>query len=116
MTIPDLGLVATERVVIRTREPAYDDLREPIGETVTETPVDAVVCPGATSDLDATRPDGVTVSYTVHLPKGWAVPLRGAEAVVRGETFRVVGDPMPYAPANVPGAYSTPVEVTRADG
>ena len=97
-----MRLIATERVVVRTRQVVRDDLGEPVGSTVTETPADAVVCPGATADMDATRPDGVTVAYTVHLPKGWA--------------FRVVGDPRAYTGENVPGDFSLPVEVTRADG
>ncbi len=111
-----MRLIATERVVVRTRSVVRDDLGEPVGSTVTETPADAVVCPGATADMDATRPDGVTVAYTVHLTKGWAAPLRGAEVVVRGEAFRVVGDPRAYTGENVPGDFSLPVEVTRADG
>lgn len=111
-----MGLIATERVVVRTRVTELDDLGEPVSTHEEETPVDAVVCPGATDDMDATHPSGITVAYTVHLPKGWDRPLRGATVAIRGEDYEVVGDPVPYTAENVPGRFSLPVEVTRSDG
>lgn len=90
-------------------EPTYgEDAREEVGNVV--------VAPGATADLDASRPEGVTVAYTLCFPKTYAGELKGCAVEVRGERFRVVGDPQRYTEANTPGAWNLTVEVTRTDG
>jgi hypothetical protein len=111
-----MQLISPEEVtfVIETEE--LDDLGEYVGGTVEELPCLAVVAPGSTADLDATRPSGYSVSYTLHLPKAWSRDLRGASVRLRGEEYRVVGEPMAYTAANTPGDYCLPVEVGRADG
>lgn len=78
-----------------------------------------LVAPGSTDDLDASRPDGVSVALTVHFPKTWATSLRGCEIELQAPyagRYRVIGDPQPYMDGNTPGAWSMPVEVERADG
>lgn len=75
-----------------------------------------VVAPGPTADLDATRPEGVKVAYTLCFPKGYREPLRGCWVEVRGERCRVVGDPRPYTAENVPGPWNYTAEAARADG
>ena len=78
-----------------------------------------LVQPGSTDDLDASRPEGVTVALTLHFPKTWTQRLRGAKVVLRapweGE-YRVVGDPIPYMDANCPTDWHMPVEVEAVDG
>ena len=110
-------LISGETVTVRNFDPLLDELGEPINGTVTETAVDnVVVCPGATADLDSTRPNGVTVAYTLCFPKGADVSLRGATVNVRGDDYEVVGDPKRYAEANTPGPWNLTCEVTRTDG
>lgn len=111
-----MGLISPEAVTILLETRELDDLGEVTSTTTEEVECEAVVAPCSTSDLDATRPNGYTVSYTLHLPKTWGRDLRGAAVRLRGETFRVIGEPMPYTASNVPGDYCLPVEVGRADG
>ena len=97
-----------------------DDLGEPIGSEASREAsreaVRCVVCPGATSDLGADRPNGIQVAYTLHFPKTYRGDLRGCSVEVRGEVFDVVGDPMRTAEAATPGPWNMAVEVARADG
>ncbi len=110
-----LSLIPTEPVAVIRPTVERDDLGEPVfGEPVRED-VRCVVCPGATSDMDATRPEGVTVSYTLHFPKTYAGELRGCSVEVRGERYDVVGDPQRTTDTATPGPFDM-AEVTRADG
>ena len=111
-----MGLISTERVSVRMPAVERDELGEPVSRSVAEAEVDAVVCPGATSDLGAERPAGARVAYTVHFPKTWSAPLKGATLVVRGEELAVVGDPRPLTPANTPGDFNMAVEAAVVDG
>lgn len=111
-----ISLIPTEAVAVIRPTVGRDDLGEPtLGEPTREA-VRCVVCPGATSDMDATRPEGVTVAYTLHFPKTYAESLRGCSVEVRGETYDVVGDPQRTTDAATPGPFDMAVEVTRADG
>lgn len=103
-------------VVIRPMETGRDALNAPIYEWSEEPPVAVVVAPGATADLGASRPEGVTVSFTLHFPKSYTASLRGCRVRVRGDEFHVVGDPQPYTPENTPGEYNRPVEVEAIHG
>lgn len=110
-------LIAGEAVTVRNIEQAFDELGEPTGATVAETVVDnVVVCPGATADLDSTRPNGVTVAYTLCFPKDCDVRLKGATVNVRGVDYLVIGDPQRYTEENTPGPWNLTCEVTRTDG
>lgn len=111
-----VSLIPDEAVVVIRPTVERDDLGEPIEAGASREEVRCVVCPGATSDMDATRPEGVTVSYTLHFPKTYAGSLRGCSVEVRGEVFGVVGDPMRTAEAATPGPWNMAVEVARADG
>lgn len=111
-----LSLIPTEVVTVVRPTVERDDLGEStLGEPTREA-VRCVVCPGATSDMDATRPEGVTVAYTLHFPKTYAGSLRGCSVEVRGEAYDVVGDPQRTTDAATPGPFDMAVEVTRADG
>ena len=110
------SLIPTEAVTVIRPTVERDDLGEPIEAGASREEVRCVVCPGATSDMDATRPEGVTVSYTLHFPKTYKGDLRGCSVEVRGEVFDVVGDPMRTNEAATPGPWNMAVEVARADG
>lgn len=88
--------------------------------TWTDTTVDNVlVSPGATSDLEAARPDGVTVDYTLHFPRSFVGSLEGCKVTLPDPwagTYYVVGAPGEYINANTPTAWNRPVEVTAAHG
>lgn len=78
-----------------------------------------LVVPGATSDLDASRPEGVSVAYSLHFPKTWTGDLEGADVVLPEPwegTYHVVGKPGQYMDANTPTKWHTPVEVEVAHG
>lgn len=111
-----LSLIPTEPVTVLRPTVERDDLGELVFDEPTREEVRCVVCPGATSDMDATRPEGVTVAYTLHFPKTYAGSLRGCSVEVRGETYDVVGDPQRTTEAATPGPFNLTVEVTRADG
>lgn len=111
-----LSLIPTETVTVIRPTVERDDLGEITGAEPTREDVRCVVCPGATSDMDATRPEGVTVAYTLHFPKTYARGLRGCSVEVRGTRYDVVGDPQRTTDAATPGPFNLPVEVTRADG
>lgn len=110
------SLIPTEAVTVIRPTVERDDLGEPIGAGASREEVRCVVCPGATSDMDATRPEGVTVSYTLHFPKTYAGSLRGCSVEVRGTRYDVVGDPQRTTEAATPGPWNMAVEVARADG
>ena len=111
-----LSLIPTEAVAVIRPTVERDDLGEPVEAGASREEVRCVVCPGATSDMDATRPEGVTVAYTLHFPKAYAGSLRGCSVEVRGEAYRVIGDPQRTTGAATPGPFDMAVEVTRADG
>ncbi len=111
-----MRLINAETVAFTFVTEELDDLGEPVGTGSEVVECEAVVAPGSTSELDASRPNGCKVSYTIHMPKTWERSLRGATVEVRGKSYRVVGDPQPYTAANVPGAYGMPVEVEAVDG
>lgn len=106
----------TEEVVVIAPTETYDELGDVADSTETRTPVQCLVAPGATVDLDTTRPEGVTVAYTVHFPKTFTDSLRGCSVEVRGAVYTVIGDPQAYAEGNTPGGFDRAVEVTRTDG
>ena len=95
-----------------------------------------VVQRGSCAELDATRPEGVRVAYTLHFPKGWSGDLRGAVVALgtapaatpaatgtaatattwSPQWYRVIGDPRPYMDENCPTPWHMPVEVEAVDG
>ena len=89
------------------------------GEPVPETVPAVVVAPGGTADMEAARPDGVTVAYTLHFPKTYTASLEGCSVALPapwGGEYLVIGDPRPYMDENTPGRWNRPVEVEAAHG
>ena len=111
-----VSLIPDEAVTVIRPTVERDDLGEPIEAGASREEARCVVCPGATSDMDATRPEGVTVSYTLHFPQTYVGSLRGCSVEVRGTRYDVVGDPQRTAEAATPGPWNMVVEVARADG
>ena len=115
--LPDFGLIAGETVTVRTPTIGYDEHMEEVVTWDETTVQNVVVTPGATSDvLDSTRPDGTRVAFTLGFPKSFTALLRCCRVIVRGIECAVVGDPQPYTPDNVPGAWNYTCEVARVDG
>lgn len=104
--------------VLRRKSVVVDAMGEPVyGPWEPEIdPVEVLVVPGTSTELDETRPDGVRVAYTLHFPKSYRASLRGCMVRIRGFDYRVVGDPQPYTDANVPGHWNRPVEAEAVDG
>ena len=75
-----------------------------------------LVCGPSTEDIGSGRPDGDTVSLTLHFPKAFAAPLRGCRVALRGKTFDVLGDPVALTAANVPGRWDRAVPVRLVEG
>ena len=114
--LPDMGLIATETVTAHVPSVERDDLGEPEYGKPREIEIDGcIVQPGATSDMDASRPNGMHVAFTVYMPNQ-DFDLRGCSLSVRGRVYRVVGDPQPFTGGNVPGGRNLTVEVEAADG
>ena len=92
-----------------------DRFGEPVyGEPVVQTVDNVLIAPGATADLEASRPDGVTVALTLHFPKTFSGDLRGCSVVLTGQhagTYRVIGEPKPFQDENTPTQWHMPVEV-----
>jgi len=80
-----------------------------------------LIAPGASSDMEASRPEGAVVALTLHFPKSWGgASLRGCDIEIGNGpwagTYRVIGDPKPYDERNTPTRWNFPVEVEAADG
>lgn len=112
-----MNLIQGETVTVIRRTEKRDELGEPAGLTEEREEVpNVVVAPGPTSDLDASRPEGVTVAFTLCFSKAYIGELRGCSVLVRGTEYPVVGSPQRYTPENTPGDWNLTAEVARTDG
>ena len=106
--------------VLRQTAGTADRFNNPVPGTPEQEQVDGVlVSPGATSDLEASRPEGVTVAYTLHFPKGCCSSLEGCDVMLPAPwscKCRVIGNPTPYITADTPTPWHMPVEVEMAHG
>ena len=87
------------------------------GEPEREQVENVLVAPGPTADMEASRPDGVTVALTLHFPKTYTASLEGCSVELPEPwegTYHVIGNPMPYMRS--PGQWNRPVEVKMAHG
>lgn len=85
------------------------------------TVTDVLVSPGATADLEASRPEGVTVAFTLHFPKTFTETLEGCEIELpspwnSGNPYKVIGAPAPYIDENTPTRWHMQAEVESAHG
>jgi hypothetical protein len=111
-----MNFFKTEPVKVITRETVKDELGEITSETESITEVDALVCPKSTQNLSVERPDGDKIVYNIHFKKGFDIPLRNALIEVRGERYRVDGDPQPLTVENCPTPFYLSASVVRCDG
>lgn len=86
------------------------------GRWMAETVENVLPQPGATSDLEASRPDGVKVAMTFHFPKTYEQALRGCRVKYLEAEYAVIGDPQPYLNANCPGDWNRTVECEVCNG
>ena len=98
---------------------------ETSGEPIRETVDNVLIAPGGesgtTSDMEAQRTDGDTLSLQVHFPKTYTQSLRGCTLELPGRwaefnPYRVEGNPMPYIDANTPTSWHMPVRAVSARG
>lgn len=98
---------------------SYDRLGNPVDTWTTETVSDVLIAPGATESLEASRPEGVQVAFSLHFPKAWTGSLEGCKVelpVPWGGTYRVIGSPQSYMDENTPTRWNRTVEVEVAHG
>ena len=117
--LPDFSLLPKTSVTVLRPNPTggTDPFGAPVeGEPAEEAVSVVLLAPGATADLDASRPEGVRVAYTVHFPKGYGKSLRGCSVVIENHKYRVIGDPKPYMGDGVPGPWDMAAEVEAVDG
>ena len=106
----------TEPIVVITRETQKDDLGEVISTSETEYKTDALVCPVSTQDISAERPNGDKVIFNVHFKKDWNISLAGAYIEIRGERYRVNGNPQKLTDDNCPTPFNLSAQVVKCDG
>lgn len=86
----------------------------------TETVDGVLVVPGAAMEIEAARPEGVVIAYTLHFPKTYVESLEGCIVTLPAPwsgDYRVVGNPGQYMAANTPALpWGMPVEVEAAHG
>ena len=107
-------------VILRPTEDGVDRFGNTvIGEPTRQTVDNVLVSPGSTSDMEAARPDGTVVAYTLHFPKTYTGSLRNCLVELPppwAGVYRVIGDPREYIDANTPTKWHMPVEVEAAHG
>ena len=112
--------VSTPTVLTVDNVEQRDAFGNPVpGTPTTETVDDVLIVPGGTSDLEAARPNGVSVSYTLHFPKTYTGSLEGCSVTLPapyGGTYAVIGDPQPFMDANTPTRWNRAVEIGGAHG
>lgn len=104
--------------VVFYRDGVADAFGSPVRSELARQLVSPVlVAPGPRQDVTASnRPDGVEVAFTLHFPKAFTASLRGCDVKVRGELFRVIGDPRTFTISDTPTLWNRVVEVSRVDG
>ncbi|MBQ9020850.1 MAG: hypothetical protein IJ113_02385 [Eggerthellaceae bacterium] len=113
-------IVGTSITVLRPGEPVVDRFHNAIpGKPVEERVDNVLIAPGTTAELEASRPEGAVVAFTLHFPKGYSKSLEGCHVKLPAPwegTYRVIGAPRPYMDANTPTRWHMPVEVEDAHG
>lgn len=104
--------------LIRPADAGLDAFGDELTEWQPGVPVgNVLVAPASTDDLNGSlRRDGDRDTLTLHFPKTHEGNLRGCRVIVRGVTYRVIGDPQRYTSSMTPGAWDLPVTVERTEG
>ena len=110
----------TVQVLRPTEESTHDRFNNVVyGAAVTENVSNVLVSPGATENLEASRPEGVSVAYTLHFPKTYTADLEGCFITLPepwAGTYAVIGKPTPYIDVDTPTPWHMPCEVAAAHG
>lgn len=110
-----------EAMVLRPGEPSTDRFGNAVPGELSGEPVRVLVQEPTTEDMEAARPYGATLAFTLHFPKTYASSLEGCTVVLpepwaNDGGYRVVGDPRPLMDANTPGRFDRAVHVEAAHG
>ena len=112
-------IIGASIVVNRPYQAGTDRFNNVVYGQTGETVDDVLISPGSTELLDASRPEGVSVAYTLHFPKTYTESLEGCTVELpapwTGE-YRVIGDPRAYMDANCPTRWNRPCEIEAAHG
>lgn len=106
----------TVKVFSRVQD-GVDELNNPIWLTEDYDIENVLVSPGTSQDVpESTRPDGVTVKYTLYIPKTFDGKLDHCTVDVRGELLDVVGSPRRFDLTNCPTEWWMVAEVGTTNG
>ena len=115
-----MAIVGVNVTILRPTSGGIDRLGNKIkGEPERIEVSNVLVSPGPTNDMEAARPDGTVVAYTLHFPKTYTGSLRNCLVELPSPwagVYRVLGDPREYIDANTPTQWHMPVEVEDANG
>lgn len=106
----------TVRVKTRGEETGRDDYNASTTEEQIEVVDNVLVMPANTDNLDATRPNGVDVQYTLYFPKTYGKPMEIAEVEVRGEWYKTQGYSDIIDPEQCPTDWNMVVVVSGTHG
>lgn len=113
-----LGTVAV--TVIRPSVSGRDRFNnDTYGQPAREVVDGVLVAPDDTAGMAANRPDGTSTVLVLHFPKTYTASLRGCSVELPApwsDTYRVIGNPMPYMDENTPTPWNRPVRVEVAHG
>lgn len=94
-----------------------DEMGEPVFETCTETVRNVLWHESSTDEMDeSNRMFGITCDLSLDFPKTYQDSLEGCTVTVRGQDYRVLGDPKGLMPENTPTPWCRKVMAVRADG
>lgn len=111
-----LNLIQGETVTVIERKLETDELGDVVNITETSREVaNVVVAPSSVVDLSVSRPNGKETDLTLGFPKGEAVPA-DAHIIVRGNRYRVVGEPFRYTSVNILISWDLTVKCERVGG
>lgn len=110
-----LDVILGETVTVLTpSQDGEDEYGQAVKTWASEDVHNVLVCDPSTSDLG--RPEGDSVSLTLHFPKAYAASLRGCRVTLRGRTYEVLGDPVALTEANTPGRWNRAAPVRLVEG
>lgn len=109
-----------ETVIVQRRVKTGENTHgQPIYDWVEELVDDVLVAPGPRTDLvEAGRPDGTNVAWSLYWPKTYTASLRGTRVLLQHDDkpCAIIGDPRPYPDVATPTRWNRPSEASRVDG
>lgn len=107
-----------EKITIKTKiQKGADSLNNPIYEDNLVEVDNVLIAPGLSDDIfDSTRPNGVSIKYTLYLPKTFNMKIENCDVFIRDEWLKVVGSPRHYDVYNCPTSWWMVAEVGEVNG